>query len=42
MKYHIKPLGMTKTQGFFQDSYGMTCFYNRGDCVSTSAVWHRA
>ena len=26
MKYHIKPLGMTKTQGFSQDLYAYDLF----------------
>ena len=36
MKYRIKPLGMTKTQGFRQD--GLISFYIRRDFVITSAV----
>ena len=28
MKYHIKPLGMTKIQGFRQDIYGYDFLYS--------------
>ena len=38
MKYYVKPLGMTKTQGFRQNLYGVICFYTRRDYVSTSVV----
>ena len=31
MKYHIKPLGMTKTQGFCQDLYGYDLFLPVGE-----------
>ena len=29
MRYHIKPLGMTKTQGFCQDFYWYDLFLNQ-------------
>ena len=35
MKYHIKPLGTTKTQGFQQNLCGYCRFYTRQDYVST-------
>ena len=33
MKYHIKPLGMTKSQGFRQNLLGKIYFYNRRNYV---------
>ena len=33
MKYHIKPLGMTKSQGFRQNLMGKIYFYNRRNYV---------
>ena len=41
MKYHIKPLCMTKTLGFRQDPYGYDLFLSRGGFVNTSAVSHK-
>ena len=41
-KYHIKPLGMAKTQGFRQDLYVYDLFLHLGDFVNTSVVSHRA
>ena len=35
-KYNIKPLGVTKTQGFSQDLYVYDFFYTRRDYLKTS------
>ena len=42
LKYHMKPLGTTKTQCFRQGLYGISCFYTCRDYVDTSAVSHKA
>ena len=36
MKFHIKPLSLTKTHEFCQDLYGYDLFSYRRDYVSTS------
>ena len=42
MKYHIKPLDVTKIQSFPQDLYEYDLFYTRRDYVNISAVSHKA
>ena len=39
MRFHIKSLGMTKTQGFSQDLYGHDLFCTIKNYMSTSAVF---
>ena len=43
VKYHIKPLDMTKNTKVFAKTFvGMICFYTRRDYMNTSAVSHIA